>query len=125
MHPIFDQRRYLIPFRSSLLPQIFTDVLVIGTGVAGLRAAIAAAHERGMKVVALTGRNGGISGVAVSQAVQGYGVEGQGWDEMLAGQRWDDAATIAAIWGTEDEDPTDAQWQAWCELVRRERVWRP
>ena len=35
------------------------------------------------------------------------------------------AATIAAIWGTEDEDPTDAQWQAWCELVRRERVWRP
>ena len=25
MHPLFDQRRYLIPFRSSLLPQIFTD----------------------------------------------------------------------------------------------------
>ncbi|HMN40100.1 MAG TPA: FAD-binding protein [Phycisphaerales bacterium] len=43
MHPLFDQRRYLIPFRSSLLPQIFTDTLVIGTGVAGLRAAIAAA----------------------------------------------------------------------------------
>lgn len=47
MHPLFDQRRYLIPFRSSLLPQIFTDVLVIGTGVAGLRAAIAAAHAEG------------------------------------------------------------------------------
>ncbi len=44
MHPLFDQRRYLIPFRSSLLPQIFTDTLVIGTGVAGLRAAIAAAE---------------------------------------------------------------------------------
>jgi L-aspartate oxidase len=44
MHPLFDQRRYLIPFRSSLLPQIFTDTLVIGTGVAGLRAAIAAAQ---------------------------------------------------------------------------------
>ncbi len=43
MDPIFDQRRYLIPFRSSLLPQIFTDTLVIGGGVAGLRAAIAAA----------------------------------------------------------------------------------
>lgn len=42
MHPLFDQRRYLIPFRSSLLPQIFTDTLVIGSGVAGLRAAIAA-----------------------------------------------------------------------------------
>jgi L-aspartate oxidase len=44
MHPLFDQRRYLIPFRSSLLPQIFTDTLVIGTGVGGLRAAIAAAE---------------------------------------------------------------------------------
>jgi len=39
-------RRYLIPFRSPLLPQIFTDVLVIGGGVAGMRAAVAAG-ERG------------------------------------------------------------------------------
>ncbi len=45
MHGLFDSRRYLIPFRSSLLPQIFTDTLVIGTGVAGLRAAIAAAEH--------------------------------------------------------------------------------
>lgn len=45
MNGLFDERRYLIPFRSSLLPQIFTDTLVIGGGVAGLRAAIgAAAH---------------------------------------------------------------------------------
>ena len=29
MHDLFDQRRYLIPFRSTLLPQIFTDTLVI------------------------------------------------------------------------------------------------
>jgi L-aspartate oxidase len=43
MEGLFDQRRYLIPFRSTLLPQIFTDTLVIGAGVAGLRAAIAAA----------------------------------------------------------------------------------
>jgi L-aspartate oxidase len=43
MQGLFDQRRYLIPFRSSLLPQIFTDTLVIGAGVAGLRAGIAAA----------------------------------------------------------------------------------
>ncbi len=47
MHPIYDQRRYLIPFRSSLLPQIFTDTLVIGGGCAGLRAAIEAAGEPG------------------------------------------------------------------------------
>ncbi len=42
MDTIFDERRYLIPFRSTLLPQIFTDTLVIGGGVAGLRAAVAA-----------------------------------------------------------------------------------
>ncbi|MEI6475543.1 MAG: L-aspartate oxidase [Planctomycetota bacterium] len=42
---IYHDRRFLIPFRSALLPQIFTDVLVVGTGVAGLRTAIeAAAH---------------------------------------------------------------------------------
>ena len=52
MHPLFDQRRYLIPFRSSLLPQIFTDTLVIGAGVGGLRAAIAAA-EHGSDVIVL------------------------------------------------------------------------
>ena len=45
MQPIFDQRRYLIPFRLTLLPQIFTDTLVIGAGVAGLRAAVAAAEH--------------------------------------------------------------------------------
>jgi L-aspartate oxidase len=41
MHQVFSQRRYLIPFRAKLLPQIFTDVLVVGGGVAGLRAALA------------------------------------------------------------------------------------
>lgn len=45
MDPLLHQRRYLIPFRGSLLPQIFTDTLVIGAGVAGLRAAIAAAQH--------------------------------------------------------------------------------
>jgi L-aspartate oxidase len=41
----FDHRRYLIPFRSLLLPHIFTDTLVIGGGVAGMRAAIEAAEH--------------------------------------------------------------------------------
>lgn len=45
MHELFDQRRYLIPFRSQLLPHVFTDVLVIGGGVAGMRAAIEAARH--------------------------------------------------------------------------------
>jgi 5'-nucleotidase len=45
----------------------------------------------------LTARNGGISGIAVSQAVTGFGVEGQGWDEMLINQRWETAAEVAAV----------------------------
>lgn len=52
MHGTFEERRYLIPFRSSLLPQIFTDTLVIGTGVAGLRAAITAADHGEVIVLA-------------------------------------------------------------------------
>lgn len=47
------QRRYLIPFKAARLPQQITDVLVIGGGVAGLRAAIAAA-EAGAEVLLLT-----------------------------------------------------------------------
>src|SRR5262249_31587054 len=35
MESVFDQRRYLIPFRSSLLPQIFTDTFGVGAGVGG------------------------------------------------------------------------------------------
>jgi L-aspartate oxidase len=46
-------RRYLVPFRASRLPQQVTDVLVIGGGVAGLRAAIAAA-DAGADVLLLT-----------------------------------------------------------------------
>src|SRR5436305_13986466 len=47
------QRRYLIPFKAARLPQQFTDVLVIGGGVAGLRSSIAAA-DGGADVVLLT-----------------------------------------------------------------------
>ncbi|MEM9914292.1 MAG: L-aspartate oxidase [Planctomycetota bacterium] len=45
MHSVYTDRRYLIPFRATLLPQIFTDVLVVGAGVAGLRAALAVSEE--------------------------------------------------------------------------------
>jgi 5'-nucleotidase len=44
----------------------------------------------------ISGRNGGLSGVAVSQAVKGFGVEGQAWDEMLVGQKWHTAAAVTA-----------------------------
>src|SRR5580704_11536157 len=53
MFEAITQRRYLIPFKASRLPQQLTDVLVIGGGVAGLRSAIAAA-ETGADVLVLT-----------------------------------------------------------------------
>jgi len=53
-------------------------------------------YHSGTVGAALTARNGGISGVAVSQAVAGFGIEGQGWDEMLADMKWDTAATVAS-----------------------------
>jgi 5'-nucleotidase len=43
----------------------------------------------------LTARNGGLSGVAVSQAVTGWGVEGQGWGEVIQHQKWHVAAEVA------------------------------
>jgi L-aspartate oxidase len=51
MHALFDERRYLIPFRSILLPQIFTDTLVIGGGAAGLSAALEASTHSDVIVV--------------------------------------------------------------------------
>jgi L-aspartate oxidase len=53
MSEAVSQRRYLIPFKAARLPQRFTDVLVVGGGVAGLRAAIAASDE-GADVLVLT-----------------------------------------------------------------------
>jgi 5'-nucleotidase len=44
----------------------------------------------------LTGRNGGISGVAVSQSVRDFGVEGQAWEESIKGLHWESAAAVAA-----------------------------
>jgi 5'-nucleotidase len=55
-----------------------------------------AVYHSGTVGACLTGRNGGISGVAVSQAVTGFGVEGQGWDEMIADQHWEAAAEVAS-----------------------------
>ena len=40
-----ETRRYLVPFNTAGTQQIFTDCLVIGAGIAGLRAAMEAARE--------------------------------------------------------------------------------
>ena len=55
-----------------------------------------AIYHSGTVGAVLTARGGKVSGIAVSQAVEGFGVEGQGWDEMLAAQRWDTACEVAA-----------------------------
>ncbi len=55
-----------------------------------------AVYHSGTVGAAVTARNGGVTGVAVSQAVGGGGIMGQGWDEMLKEQRWDTAAAVAA-----------------------------
>jgi 5'/3'-nucleotidase len=55
-----------------------------------------AIYHSGTVGACLTARNGGISSVAVSQAVAGFGIEGQGWDDMIQDQQWDTAAAVAA-----------------------------
>jgi 5'-nucleotidase len=53
-------------------------------------------YHSGTIGAALTARNGGVSAVAVSQAVSDGGIEGQGADEDLDTQLWDSAATVAS-----------------------------
>jgi 5'-nucleotidase len=57
----------------------------------------------------LSGRNGGIPGIAVSQAAAGWGVEGQAWHETLKLQKWETAAVVARAFveGFIAEPPTD------------------
>jgi 5'-nucleotidase len=43
----------------------------------------------------LSGRNGGWSGVAVSQAASSWGVEGQAWHDVIKDQKWHVAAEVA------------------------------
>ena len=45
----------------------------------------------------LAARNGGVSGVAVSQAVTGWGIEGQGWLDIVQNQKWHVAAEVARV----------------------------
>ena len=52
IHKPLDTRRYLIRFDSRLLGHLFTDCLVIGGGVAGLRSALGAAEEGKVIVLA-------------------------------------------------------------------------
>lgn len=104
MDPIFEQRRYLIPFRSTLLPQIFTDTLVIGGGVAGCRAAIAAAQhgecillaKADLKNTNTAWAQGGVAGVL--DATKGRdSVEAHIDDTMVAGAGLCDRPAVTQI----------------------------
>ncbi|MBN2295217.1 MAG: FAD-binding protein, partial [Pirellulales bacterium] len=63
--------RYLVPFHPKQIPHFFTDVLVIGSGLAGLRAAMAVSPELSVLVITKdkmehsnsTFAQGGIAGV--------------------------------------------------------------
>lgn len=102
MHHAFDDRRYLIPFRATLLPQIFTDVLVIGGGVAGYRAAIAAADAECDVIVACKGglkhsstywAQGGIAAVLAEDDSFERHVE----DTLIAGAGLCDEAVVREV----------------------------
>ncbi len=56
-----------------------------------------AVYHSGTIGAAITARNGGVTGVAVSQAVTtGTGVMGQAWDDMIKDLKWETAASVAA-----------------------------
>jgi L-aspartate oxidase len=111
MHPLFDERRYLIPFRSILLPQIFTDTLVIGGGAAGLCAALAA-REHGDVIVLCKGKpmvsntawaQGGIAAVIG----EGDSVESHVRDTLEAGAGLCDEAVVRSVIG---QGPDAMRW---------------
>jgi len=66
-------------------------------------------YHSGTVGAAMTARSGGVHGIAVSQAVDNWGVEGQNWDSMIENQKWETAADITAIalHGFLSEPPAD------------------
>jgi 5'-nucleotidase len=70
------------------------DLVVSGINP-GANVGRAVAHSGTIGAV-VTGRLGGISGVAVSQAVDEWSVEGQALTDTSGAQRWDTAALVAA-----------------------------
>ena len=105
MNTIFDERRYLIPFRTGLLPQIFCDTLVLGSGVAGLRSAIGAS-EGGQVIVcakeslSLTNTawaQGGIAAVLETPADDRDSIESHITDTTTAGAGLCDPLAVRTI----------------------------
>ncbi len=76
---------------------VFGDIDLVVSGINPGANVGRAVYHSGTVGACLTARNGGISGVAVSQSVDAFGIEGQGWEEALGTQRWEGAAEVAAI----------------------------
>ena len=76
---------------------VFGDIDLVVSGINPGANVGRSVYHSGTVGACLTARNGGISGVAVSQTVDTFGVEGQGWEESLATQKWEGAAEVAAI----------------------------
>ena len=71
------------------------DLVVAGINP-GANTSARTPYHSGTIGATLTGRNMGLTGVAVSQDVTTGAIEGQAWDDMLLGQRWDTAAQVAS-----------------------------
>lgn len=101
MHPIFHERRRLIPFRSGLLPQVFTDTLVIGSGVAGVRAAIGAASHGDVilltKSDAMTSNTAWAQGGVAAALAATDSVESHAHDTILAGAGLCDESAVRLV----------------------------
>lgn len=98
-----EPKRYLISFDSRTTAHVFTDVLVIGSGVAGLSAAIQAARNNTVLIVTkerVDENNTAYAqgGVAVVLSA-GDTVSKHIKDTLDAGQGLCDAATVKAIIG--------------------------
>lgn len=101
----FESRRYLIPFRTGLLPQIFCDTLVLGSGVAGLRSAIGAAHN-GQVIVCAKDKldvtntawaQGGVATVLQRGMTEGDSIESHIQDTLTAGAGLCDLEAVRLI----------------------------
>lgn len=68
-----------------------------------------ATYHSGTVGAALTARNGNISGIAFSQAVSGYSIEGQAWDDAVRGMSFAASADVARTYvqAFVDDMPTE------------------
>ena len=97
------ERRYLVSFDATRMPQVFCDVLVIGSGIAGLRSALAAAAHGNVLVIAKRAADenstaqaqGGIAG-ALDTADS---PEAHMRDTLAVGQGLCDGEVVATITG--------------------------